>query len=363
MGQGFSTSVPTISIKPSMKRVIADVEHNGFCFSDGVGTISHHLAEQVASKLELRDKVLPSAYQIRIGGAKGVVSVYDGTFFKGESTVSQLSLRPSMIKFETDNSNDLEVISYSKPMHAYLNRQIITILSSLGIADEVFLDRLDDIIQILSNCLTSTTAAKEFARHSTDEHLVYCALSSGFDITRDRHLRGLLLAQRNRFLLDLELRSRIFIPNGVSLLGILDETNVLEYGQVFFQYTDPTTKELIRLPPGTRVAVCRSPCLHPGDVRVLTMAEASQALGHWVNVIVFPQKGARPHPDEMSGGDLDGDIYTVFYDEDLLPSKSYAAMSVSSTREKPKITNTELVKTIEIANFFVDYIQNDNLGR
>ena len=103
-------------------------------------------------------------------------------------------------------------------------------------------------------------------------------------------------------MLDLELKSKIYIPNGVNLLGILDETDTLEYGDVFFQYTEPTTKELVCLPAGTKVAVCRSPCIHPGDIRILTVADVSPEFKKWVNVVVFPQEGERPHPDEMSGG-------------------------------------------------------------
>ena len=40
-------------------------------------------------------------------------------------------------------------------------------------------------------------------------------------------------------------------------------------------------------------------------------------------------------------------------------------MSVTSAsiQDKPKTTSTDLVTAEEVANFFVDYIQNDNLGR
>ena len=166
-------------------------------------------------------------------------SVFDETTMDG--TVPRLTLRKSMIKFESRYSTDLEVLSYSKPMRCYLNRQIISIFSCLGVPDTVFLSRLEDVIKIISNCLTSTEEALEFALHSTDEDsMVYRALLSGFDITKDRYLHGVLKApQRIRFLLDLELKNRIYITLGVNLIGILDESNTLEYGTIFFNSRIP----------------------------------------------------------------------------------------------------------------------------
>ena len=62
---------------------------------------------------------------------------------------------------------------------------------------------------------------------------------------------------------------------------------------------------------------------------------------------------------------LDGDIYSILYDEDLVPSVHHDAMPVDSISSLagPKITVSGRVTTNEIADFFVDYIQNDNLGR
>jgi RNA-dependent RNA polymerase len=49
-----------------------------------------------------------------------------------------IQVRRSQIKFESDHY-DLEVIDYSKPCNLTLNRQVITLLSSLGVEDIAFL--------------------------------------------------------------------------------------------------------------------------------------------------------------------------------------------------------------------------------
>ena len=107
------------------------------------------------------------------------------------------------------------------------------------------------------------------------------------------------------------------------------------------------------------VVVGRNPSLHPGDIRVLKPRNIPQ-LRHLVDVIVFPALGNRPHPNEMSGGDLDGDIYFVIEDESLIPKSDYEPMSYTSVTI-PKECDT--VSVTDIGNFFVDYIINDNLGQ
>lgn len=56
LGQCFSTSLDTIGItlqEGVRYREIDDVERNGFCFSDGIGTISPDLASEVIGLFSL----------------------------------------------------------------------------------------------------------------------------------------------------------------------------------------------------------------------------------------------------------------------------------------------------------------------
>ena len=75
--------------------------------------------------------------QIRYKGAKGVLLLNEN--LKGKTIV----LRKSMIKYECTHpaaKKYLDILNWDKYYSGYLNRQIIILLKSLNISDEVFLD-------------------------------------------------------------------------------------------------------------------------------------------------------------------------------------------------------------------------------
>lgn len=101
------------------------------------------------------------------------------------------------------------------------------------------------------------------------------------------------------------------------MFGIVDETGILQYGQVFCQYTVLDTEQLEDLSRRNfnrkdvqkvvvgKIVVTKNPCHHPGDLRTFEAVDVPK-LRHLVDCIVFPQQGKRPHPNEISGSDLDG---------------------------------------------------------
>ncbi|XP_059645306.1 RNA-dependent RNA polymerase 2 [Cornus florida] len=369
MGQLFSSSTQTLEVPPKEVEVIPDIEVTsdgvGYCFSDGIGKISLSFARQVAQKCGLSHT--PSAFQIRYGGYKGVIAVDRNSFRK-------LSLRSSMLKFESKNRM-LNVTKWSESMPCYLNREIVSLLSTLGVEDKVFETMQDEQLRLLDRILTSREAALnvlDSVNESYIKSILVKMLLQGYEPNMEPYLSMMLQAHRDSQLTDLRSRCRIFVPKGRILIGCLDETGILNYGQVyvrvtmtkaelqcgeqgFFRKVDETTSILMG-----KVVVSKNPCLHPGDVRVLeAVYEVVLEEKNLVDCIVFPQKGKRPHPNECSGGDLDGDIYFISWDENMIPCQTVTPMDYTGRR--PRIMDHD-VTLEEIHKFFVDYMINDTLG-
>lgn len=303
MGQLFSASLQTFEVPAQHVEVIPDIEMTtdgeNYCFSDGIGKISQAFARQVAQKCGLNHT--PSAFQIRYGGYKGVIAVDRNSFRK-------LSLRSSMLKFESKNRM-LNVTKWSEAMPCYLNREIITLLSTLGVEDQVFLAMQDEQLHLLDKMLTHRQAALDILASmgvNETKSIVVRMLRQGFEPGIEPYLSMILQSHRENQLSDLRSRSRIFVPKGRVLLGCLDETGILDYGQVyvritmtktelhggeqiFFQKVDETTAIVTG-----KVVVTKNPCLHPGDVRVLeAVYEVALEEKGLVDCVVFPQKGER----------------------------------------------------------------------
>jgi RNA-dependent RNA polymerase len=122
---------------------------------------------------------------------------------------------------------------------------------------------------------------------------------------RDACLQDLLKVIECRTLSDLRWRARLQIKQGVYLLGIPDELEILKEGEVFCRYQNPDEPdEEAQVVTGTCI-ICRAPALHPGDIRHVKAVDRPQ-LHHLRNVIVFSTRGARDLPNMLGGGDLDG---------------------------------------------------------
>ena len=259
---------------------------NDYVFSDGIGKISAEFAKKVAIKCGHKSST-PSAFQIRYGGYKGVVAVDPTSSVK-------LSLRRSMLKYESDNTK-LDVLACSKFQPCYLNRQIITLLSTLGVKDHAFETKQEEAVDQLNSILTDSLKAHEaldLMSPGEISNILKELLSCGYRPDEEPFLSMMLQTFRASKLLELRLKTRIFVPKGRAMMGCLDETRTLEYGQVFVHYSDNRSMLLSNDSPvyGSersyivtgKVIVAKNPCLHPGDVRVLKAVNVSwsQTVAH-----------------------------------------------------------------------------------
>jgi hypothetical protein len=279
-----------------------------------------------------------------------------------------LRLRPSMIKFSGSDSTDIELCSAAyKPLPLFLNRQVIKILEDLGVNDKFFLDlQAQAVEQLRKATLNSVNTAEFLTAHNVGEavHLPWFIKkldSYKLNFQADPFLRDVVQTAVLIELRDLKHRSRVPVKNGVTLFGIMDETGILEEGQVFI--TINTEKGMRSIIHSKQIIVTRSPALHPGDVQLVTAVKSipeNSPLWQLSNCICFSQKGARDMPSQLSGGDLDGDLYQIIYDPQAMPIKP--TIPADYPRQNP-IDIGRRVRREDMTNFFVEFMATDQLGR
>ena len=138
---------------------------------------------------------------------------------------------------------ELEICGYAKAIPFLLNRQITTLLSSRGIRDEVFLTLLQNMTNKIDSPISHNDEAIEMLYcHADigydDESVaplagVWSLLYVGMDVLKDRYVRGMRRAIRRKLLLD-----RIFVPDAICLIGVMEEYGLLQEGEVFVQSRD-----------------------------------------------------------------------------------------------------------------------------
>ncbi|KAJ9607340.1 hypothetical protein H2200_008413 [Cladophialophora chaetospira] len=377
MGQCFSTTVPVpvLSRNSWRKDPIQDIKNGDYNFTDGVGKISPLAAHLVKSNLRLSGQHPPSAFQFRLGGCKGVLTV------DPKLTGVNVQIRLSQYKFDCE-SDELEIIRVSEFWRPALNRQLILVLSALGVPDSVFLEKQEKCIKDLDAALENRNAALKALRDTVDPNQITLSVASmleaGFSQIHEPFVASLLLLWRAWTLKYLKEKAKIPVPQGAFVLGVADETRILKghlndlqpgptatqkekedsLPEIFMQYSDPQNNGARRIVEGTCI-IARNPSLHRGDVRVVKAVNVPQ-LHHLCDVLVVPTTGDRDLPSMCSGGDLDGDDYVVIWDPDLIP-QDWNPEAFHYHAPKP-VTKDE-ISTEDIINFFYDYMQNDFLGR
>jgi RNA-dependent RNA polymerase len=359
-----------------IERPIEGSEGKTVCFSDGVGLISKFLGQMIMSEFNIQtpDGQPPSVYQFRLGGCKGILTMWP------QARNREVYIRKSQYKFSAVH-NGLEVIRHSQFAMASLNRQLILVLSALGVPDGVFIDKLHVMLESLDRAMTDGAQAISLLQKYVDPNemtlLLAKMIQDGFQNSNEPFIASLLELWRAWQIKYLKEKAKIAIEKGACLLGCVDETNTLKgYFKGEPLPADATYEEKLERLPEIFVQVARAdqdgkyevmegpcvvgrnPSLHPGDLRVVKAVNAP-ALHHLRDVVVFAQNGDRDVPSMCSGGDLDGDDYLVIWDQDLLP-KDWFREPMDYSATTPHDLDRD-VTVNDITSFFVTYMKNDRL--
>ena len=306
ISQAFTTTDSSVTVPAEEILIEDDIKVGEYCFTDGVGTMSPQIARKIwrafqksGSRSTRRALTYSRAFQIRLGGAKGMLSVDHS--LKGDVVV----LRPSMIKFDAPDSTDVEIAqAFVRPSQYYLNRPLIMVLEGLGVRYEVFQRLQDAAVRDVTESAASLEKAVKildqfglgtsYRLSSTLSHLAKLDRDLIPSIMGDFYDRMIEITIHH-ILRDLKHHARIPVDEGYTLVGVADIHGYLQEGQIFACATIPETGSIHYLEGD--VLVSRSPIIHPGDVQVV------HAIGRpppgspfekepLMNTIVFSIKGS-----------------------------------------------------------------------
>lgn len=388
---GLSRTTPTLIFKPSQITYVDDILANGDheatefddpsfrwptisrgqVMNDGCSVMSVGAALEIWRLYKKSWAVtgpLPSAFQGRIGGAKGLWTVSDESFTKDPEHLaiwikvnnSQLKFRPHQ-KDETDAEFDplrltFEVSDYSSaPARSDLHISFIPIMADRGVPREVIanymierldadrtelLERVSDPVKLYEYVHKNGSTARESTGMSWQAALPWALddkikllLEAGFSPVELQVLaKHVSRFVKRRHLLQ---ESKLKTPLGKAtfLFGLADPLGVLAPGEVHVQFSssfvDEVTDEKYLNLKGHNLLVARQPAVRNSDIQKIR-AVVHPELSHLVDVVVFPSRGQFPLAGKLQGGDYDGDIFWLCWEDRLVAPFQNAPAPVES---------------------------------
>lgn len=212
-------------------------------------------------------------------------------------------LRPSQIKFEAPEVRTLDIQSTSsRPKAVFLNRPLIMLLEFLGVEPAVISSLQSSAVQEIQSIRTSLPKASQlFMQHNLGSSFRLPSLFNNISETlklqisdpqdtgyiRHRLIEDVLYCAVAHTLREIKYRAHIYVPGSFTLLGVADEWDCLEEGEIYATVYDERTGKM--QPILGPVTITRSPQIHPGDVQLVTAVNHPK-LNHLTNVVIFSCK-------------------------------------------------------------------------
>lgn len=248
IAMAFSATEPSVVMELNELDLIEDkISWDGSLFTDGVGTASPEIIEEMwelytetRSKRNRRRIQTPSAFQIRLGGSKGMLCV------DKELSGRVVRIRKSMNKFESPDRMVEICSAFDRPMAMCLNRPLIMLLETLGIPLEPIMELQEEAVQETEEAFNSLdSAARLLEKHGLGtafimpslllqlHHLQLSLSAPGSKEGLVSFLSRVLKFATNHILRDLKYKARIPVPNAWTLVGVADEYDYLKEDEIY----------------------------------------------------------------------------------------------------------------------------------
>lgn len=357
IGLFFSPFEQSVELGEGNYTVLKDIKRGIFerhTFTDGCGFMSKQFVSRIASQLSEVNYPEPSAVKVRFQGFEGMLVLKEkrtnGPALRDECKDTsgsreggrndpQVQFHKSMKKLTIPDQamrqslSSICIVDHSRPnIIAYLDEKLIMLLVARGVS-VTYLKSLQDgyYSQLKRMCDDSSTAdyflrlTGRSNRMSEDLHFLRRdEITEMIDCIEDteheppRHPAA---------------RIRILVPNTRVVFGVCDPYKRLKYGECYFKPTLLHEDEE-NFAAEKEVVVARSPCFHPGDLRVLKLAREKPEYERLKDCLVLPVKGQCPHAFECAGGNLGGSKFFVSWDANLIPKGNMDACSFLPTKRE-----------------------------
>ena len=283
----------------------------GDLYNDGCGMISYDLMKEICDNMNKGE--FASAMQIRYKGAKGVLVV--NPKIEGK----KILLTKSMVKFKCENTEDLEVIRFSRYSPGYLNLQIIILLLLNGISKgRIFKIAKKEVgnyrnFKMVKEKLPIKNIEFENVLNNIKKNNIILQQQKDY---MSKIARSTFIYNR---LSNISKKYRFHMKNCCFLIGVCDFDNILGENEIFVQLYVENKKKIIT----GDILVTKNPCLSIYDLQKVKGVKNEFFSKYFMNVIVFPSKGAIPLPSKITGSDLDGDIYWVCWEKAFIKEFKY----------------------------------------
>ncbi|UKZ77085.1 hypothetical protein TrVFT333_004803 [Trichoderma virens FT-333] len=306
-------------------------------------------AKKVAEALGLSD--CPSCFQGRLGSAKGMWLIDVDS--EEDSERDWVEVYPSQRKWECDyddpHHRTLEIRNWpSELKSASLNQQFIPVLEARSPQPDAMRRVISEHLQraLHADLGEQAAAMKEpmslrlwihqSGPSKTDRSLdgsakflaglpdsgadkVAFLLDSGFDQRRMEYLKELVWDMCKKKADTLKTKMNITIPCSAYIYMAADFSSTLEEGEVHLSFSTKFQAEGFSdtLLEHMDILVARAPAHFPSDIQRVRVVSRPE-LRKLKDVIIFSTKGDKPLADMLSGGDYDGDMAWVCWDQNIV---------------------------------------------